>query len=283
MAAATALDDAAAAAAAVTPDLASVVDLDSNSDDDFFSADDVRRDLDDVFDDLAAAADEFCDAYSAFVASADANKRVGGGGGWLAGLSPLSGASCCCGGEGSLLEGSPDSVVTTDGGGLLAGEEAVSAVVAELERYLMEDDDGDGGDVEGVLCRAADGDGDRVAVEEHICVDDFFGDLLLSGSDFNNAGIVTAAAGALPREGVEDNDDGGGGDGRVVEEHICVDDFFGDLPAGSSDFDNGVVGTASSSSGAGALRDGVEDSDDGGDVLAAREDEPASRKRARYG
>lgn len=263
MAAATALDDvaAAAAAAAVTPDLASVVDLDSNIDDDFFSADDVRRDLDDVFDDLAAAADEFCDAYSAFVANADANKRVGGGGGgggWLAGLSPLSGASCCCGGEGSLLEGSPDSVVTTDGGGLLAGEEAVSAVVAELERYLMEDDDGDGGDVEGVLCRAADGDGDRVAVEEHICVDDFFGDLLLSGSDFNNAGIVTAAAGALPREGVEDNDDGGGGDGRVVEEHICVDDFFGDLPAGSSDFD-------------------------GGDVLAAREDEPASRKRARYG
>ncbi|KAK8456502.1 hypothetical protein SEVIR_3G030250v4 [Setaria viridis] len=194
-------------AATASGDVAATVTTDSL--DLNFNIDDFDvRDLD-FFDFGDLAADEFCDAYSAFVANADA-KRVGGGGGgtgtgggWLAGLS-LSGGD---GGDGSP-EGSPDSVVTDDGP--LVGEEAMSAVVAELERYLMED-----GDVEGVFCA----DGDRVL--EHICVDDFFGDML--GSDFN--GIVTAVSGAL-HNGGEDNDDG--------------------------------------------------------DVLAALEDEPASRKRARY-
>ncbi|CAN6241292.1 unnamed protein product [Urochloa humidicola] len=92
-----------------------------------------------------------------------------------------------CGGEvSSSSEGSPDSVVTTDGA--LAGDEDVSAFVAELERFLMNDDDG----------------GDAEPEEGLICADDFFGDLL-ADDEFNS--VVKAVTSAL-RDVSEDNDDG---------------------------------------------------------------------------
>ncbi|KAL6651583.1 hypothetical protein ACP70R_010508 [Stipagrostis hirtigluma subsp. patula] len=127
---------------------------------------DIDFNLDDFDFDLAA--DDFCDAYDAFVADAD-NKRGAAPGGWLAG----SGVDDD---EGSGRESSPDSGVTD---GPLAGEEvAMSAYVSELERLLMEDDDIDGE----VACPG----GGRAA---ELVADEYFGDLLAKG----DAGGVTAA------------------------------------------------------------------------------------------
>ncbi|CAL5014312.1 unnamed protein product [Urochloa decumbens] len=173
----------AATVAAVMP--AGSVDLDDFNIDDF----DVDFDFDFDLGDLAA--DEFCDAYSAFLANADA-KRVGGGadtGGWIGDL-------CSGGGEGisSSREGSPDSVVTD--GPLAGDEDDVSAFVAELEQFLMEDGD------------AAGPGGDR-AEEDLVCADDFFADLF-DDDDFNC--FVKAAAGAL-HDGDEEEEIG---DGDVV-------------------------------------------------------------------
>ncbi|PUZ49386.1 hypothetical protein GQ55_7G321900 [Panicum hallii var. hallii] len=160
--------------AAVAPD--SVDDLDFSIDD--FDVRDLDLDFD--FGDQLAA-DEFCDAYSAFVANADA-KGVGGAasGGWLAGL-------CVGGDEGSGREGRPESGVTDDGA--LAGDEAMSAYVAELERFMMEDD---GDAEEEALCPAA-------------C--NFFGDPLVA-SDTNGIVVTTAAAAGALRNGEEGNGDG---------------------------------------------------------------------------
>ncbi|KAL6844412.1 hypothetical protein ACP4OV_026085 [Aristida adscensionis] len=146
--------------------------------------------LDDLDFDLAA--DEFCDAYAAFLA--DPGNKPGAGeavpGGWLAG----SGV----GGGGGSREGSPDSSVTD---GPLAGEEAMSAYVSELEQILMMDDD-DGVDVGEVACP-----GDERAAEVTVNADEYFGDLLAKGD--------AAAANGVAAEEVTLN----------------ADDYFGDLLA----------------------------------------------------
>ena len=168
--------------AAVAPD---PVDLDFNIDD--FDVRDLNLDLD--FGDQLAA-DEFCDAYSAFVANADA-KGVGGGAasaGWLGGL-------CVGGDEGtSGREGTPESGVTDDGA--LAGDEAMSAYVAELERFMMEED-GDAEVEEEALCPAA---------------DYFLADLLVA-SDPDGVVVTAAAAASALHNGEKGN---GGGDDDVL-------------------------------------------------------------------
>jgi len=168
-------------------DDAAVVPADSFDDLDFsiddFDVRDLNLDLD--FGDQLAA-DEFCDAYSAFVANADA-KGVGGGaasGGWLGGL-------CVGGDEGtSGREGTPESGVTDEGA--LAGDEAMSAYVAELERFMMEED-GDAEVEEEALCPAA---------------DYFLADLLVA-SDPDGV-VVTAAAAAA--SALHNGEQGNGGD-----------------------------------------------------------------------
>ncbi|XP_062185138.1 uncharacterized protein LOC133888788 isoform X2 [Phragmites australis] len=154
--------------------------------------------LDDFDFDFDLAADEFCDAYSA-----KADKSGGGGvapdGGWLAGLR---------GDGGSRREGSPDSGVT-DGPLAAEGDGAISAYVSELERFLMEDDDDEVGEV---TCP----DGERV---EELGADDYFGHLL--AGDVVVDGVAASA----------------GADQNAEEENV---------------------------------------------VLAAREDEPTSMKRARH-
>ncbi|CAN6250550.1 unnamed protein product [Urochloa humidicola] len=175
--------DVAAAATVMMP-------IDSVDLDDFDDV--VLQDDLDYFDlgDLASA-DEFCDAYSAFLANADANKIVGVGGSGGAATGGWMGELCGGGGGGevsSSTEGSPDSVVTD---GPLAGDEDVSAFVAELERFLMED--GDVGP-----------DGDRTD-QGIICADDFFGDLL-ADDDFNCFVKAAAAAAGALQNGEVDND-----------------------------------------------------------------------------
>ncbi|KAG2569569.1 hypothetical protein PVAP13_7NG243300 [Panicum virgatum] len=163
--------------AAVAPD---PVDLDFNIDD--FDVRDLDLDFD--FGDQLAA-DEFCDAYSAFVANADA-QGVGGGAasaGWLAGL--------CVGGDEasrSGMEGTPESGLTDDGA--LARDEAMSAYVAELERFMMAEEE--------PLCPAA----------------DFIGDLL-AASDPDGA-VVTAAAAAAAAAGALHNGEQGNSDDDVL-------------------------------------------------------------------
>ncbi|GJN26118.1 hypothetical protein PR202_gb14021 [Eleusine coracana subsp. coracana] len=162
---------------------------------DFFDIDSFN--LDDFDFDLAA--DEFCDAYAAFVA--DAGNKSGAEpatpGGWLAG-SGIDDGYTGGGGESSESSSSPDSGVTD---GPLAAEEgsmSMSAYVCELERFLLENDD-----IIDEAPPACPVGGEEGAVEELISVDDYFGDLMVT---FDDDGGVVADADAAGTTGNADDD-----------------------------------------------------------------------------
>ncbi|WVZ87566.1 hypothetical protein U9M48_034183 [Paspalum notatum var. saurae] len=199
--------------------------------DDDFAEDDVVV-LDDLVDvhgwgvDLDAA-DEFCDAYTAFLLANSKNKIADGaaavqGTGWMAGpygdgegegSSPGTRCSGVTAADGPL----PLSSSAGDGDDDDEEEAMLAAYVNALERFLLMDGDGGFGDDMVLAAACPDGGGGQQAEGGLLSVGDCFGDdPLLAGGEA--ASVVEAPA-------------GGGGGGQLKNGEDDEEDEHDDLDA----------------------------------------------------
>jgi hypothetical protein len=221
---------------------------------------DASFDLDDL---------DFLDGLECFDLD-DLPAELGGGDSLLAGLGKEGGLGLDSGSPDGGRENSPDSVVTDDRAPSSGDREdggEMSAYVGDLERFLMEDGDGDMAEETKELA------GDEYFLNDFFVAEDGWAeppvyaeeDLAANGC-FLDDYLAEHRGPALPWEDATVEDAVSMG----AEEELATDDYFVD-----DFFIADGDGRTEPASGAGVVDPTPEDAD-------AREDEGTSRKRARY-